>query len=98
MFLVYINDLVELLASFNIKVILFAADVKLYVKIVNITDAFALHKALSVLFAWADEWQLSISIDKCCVLHIGEVSVTRQFHIKNEIVAKAHQRAHMIHR
>ena len=31
----------------------------------------------------ADEWQLSISIDKCCVLHIGKVTVTRQFHIKD---------------
>ena len=30
-FLVYINDLVELLASFNIKVKLFAGDVRLYV-------------------------------------------------------------------
>jgi len=87
--------------------------------------AFALQKALSPLVAWADEWQLSISIDKCCVLHIGKVTVTRQFHIKNipltvvssycnlgititkdlspttyinEIVAKAHQRANMIHR
>ena len=33
MFLVYINDLVELLASFNIKVKLFADDVKLYVRV-----------------------------------------------------------------
>jgi len=57
MFLVYINDLVELLASFNIKVKLFADDVKLviYVKIVNITDSSALQKALSALVAWADE-------------------------------------------
>jgi len=62
MFLVYINDLVELLASFNIKVKLFADDVKLYVKIVNITDSSALQKALSAIVAWADEWQLSISI------------------------------------
>jgi len=33
MFLVYINDLVELLASFNIKVKLFADDVKRYVRV-----------------------------------------------------------------
>jgi len=83
MFLVYINDLVEILASFNIKVKLFADDVKLYVKIVNITNAVELQKALSALVAWADEWQLSISIDKCCVLHLGKATIVNQFHIKD---------------
>ena len=85
MFLVYINDLVEILAiySFNIKVKLFADDVKLYVKIVNITDTVELQKALSALVAWADEWQLSISVNKCCVLHIGKITVMNQFHIND---------------
>ena len=35
MFLIYINDIVELLARFNIKVKLFADDVKLYVKVAH---------------------------------------------------------------
>jgi len=61
----------------------FADGVKICVKIVNITDSSALQKALSALVAWADEWQLSISIYKYCVLHIGKVTVTRQFHIKD---------------
>jgi len=38
MFLIYINDLVELLATYNIKAKLFADDVKLYVKVVNSVD------------------------------------------------------------
>ena len=33
MFLIYINDLIALLAIYNIKVKLFADDVKLYVKV-----------------------------------------------------------------
>jgi len=62
MFLVYINDLVELLASFNIKVKLFADDVKLYVRVVSVTDTTTLQKALTALVSWTDEWQLSVSV------------------------------------
>jgi len=83
MFLVYINDLVELMASFNIKVKLFADDVKLYVRVVSITDSTTLHKALTTLVAWADEWQLSVSVEKCCVLHIGKTAGKSQFHVKD---------------
>jgi len=57
MFLVYINDLVELLVSFNIKVKLFADDVKRYVRVVSITDSATLRNALTAPVAWADEWQ-----------------------------------------
>jgi len=125
MFLVYINDLVELLASFNIKVKLFADDVKLYARVVSITDSTTLQNALTTLVAWADEWQLSVCTEKCCVLCIGKTAGTSQFRVKdtplplvssyrdfgvtitndlspsiyiNEIVAKVHQRANMIHR
>jgi len=35
LFLTYINDLVELLASFNITIELFADDVKLHVKVLS---------------------------------------------------------------
>ena len=48
-------------------------NVKLYVKIVNNIDHMVLQEALSALAAlaaWADEWQLSVSIDKCGVLYV----------------------------
>ena len=84
MFLVYINDLVELLASFNIKVKLFADDVKLYVRVVSVTDTTTLQKALTALVSWADEWQLSVSVEKCRVLHISKTAVTSQFYVKDK--------------
>ena len=37
----------------------------------------------SALVAWVDEWQLSISVNKCCVLHIGKITVMNQFHIND---------------
>jgi len=45
MYLIYINDLVELRRKYNITVKLFADDVKLYVKVVNITDIDELQSA-----------------------------------------------------
>ena len=42
---------------------------------------FILQEALSALAAWADEWQLSVSIDKCGVLYVGKgmCSAPKQF-------------------
>ena len=71
MFLVYINELIYILEEFNIKVKLFADDVKMYMKIINDTDIVQLQRAVTFLVDWAHEWQLSISVDKCCVLNIG---------------------------
>jgi len=83
MFLIYINDLVELLASYNIKVKLFADDAKLYVKVVNDVDVSVLQDAITALVSWAEEWQLSVAIDKCCALHIGKHSVQTAICINN---------------
>jgi len=95
---VYINDLVELLRKYNITVKLFADDVKLYVKVVNITDIDELQsaekknprptgqvrKVPSQHFPpWAEDWQLSVSTDKCCVLSISKGCAPAQFYIKN---------------
>jgi len=82
-FLIYINDLIALLARYNIKVKLFADDVKLYVKVVNAVDAAVLHEALAALVSWADEWQLSVSVNKCGVLCIGKDCIVEHFSINN---------------
>ena len=51
------------------------------IAVVNGTDYDKLQVALSALCAWAEDWQLSISISKCCVLHIGKGNVSHQFFI-----------------
>jgi len=72
MFLVYINELIYLLELHNINVKMFADDVKIYLKIINDVDIVQLQLALTSLVEWANEWQLAISIEKCCVLNIGK--------------------------
>jgi len=77
-----LNDLAELLASFNITIKFFADDVKLYLKVVGRVrrvDEFELQNALSALVSRANIWQLSVPIDKCCVLSIGNGVVPSQF-------------------
>jgi len=60
------------LAKFGIVVKLFADDVKLYVKIMNDVDVCVLQHAIDALCRLAEEWQLTVSIDKCSVLYIGK--------------------------
>ena len=64
MFLIYINDLVKFLAQYNVRFKLFADDVKLYVKVVSYVNIAELYMALSALAQWADEWQLSVPVNK----------------------------------
>ena len=70
MFLVYINELAAILRKHGISVQLFADDVKLYLKILNVINIAQLQGELNDLVQWADRWQLSLSVDKCCVLNI----------------------------
>jgi len=44
------------------------------VKIINDVGVVQLQCAVSALVDWAREWQLAISIEKCCVLNIGETT------------------------
>ena len=77
MFLIYINDLIALLNHYGVKVKLFAYDVKLYVKVINGVAVVELQRALAALVQWAEDWQLALSVDKCCMLCIGKDVVNR---------------------
>ena len=46
-----------------------------------------LQLALSALCNWAAEWQLGISVDKCCVMTFGKGEIIDQFHISDAPLA-----------
>ena len=73
-FCFFINELVFALKRLNIKVKLFAGDAKMHVRILDDSDVVQLQTALDALSYWAENWQLSISINKCCILNVGKVS------------------------
>ena len=81
MFLIFINELIEVLQQYSIKVKLFADDVKLYGRVLNDIDNVKLQSALDALVEWANSWQLIISIEKCCVMSIGNSNFTSKFNI-----------------
>jgi len=56
------------------KVKMFADDVKIYMKIVNDVDIMQLQHVMTSVTNWDREWQLTITIDKCCVLSVGKMS------------------------
>ena len=63
----------------------FADDAKLYVKIVNSVDTAVLQAALNALCLWADKWQLTVAVDKCCVLYIGKADKTPTVYLINNM-------------
>ena len=71
MFLMYIDGLAKLLEHHGIIAKLFADDVKIYLIIKNDLDVSKLQTALDLIADWANDWQLSVSVDKCSVLKIG---------------------------
>ena len=75
MFLVCINELIYILEKFNINVKLFADDVKMYENYKWYWHYWTA-TCCDILVDWAREWQLSISVDKCCILNIGQQVVT----------------------
>jgi len=83
MFLVYINELIELLDKISVKVKHFTDDVKIYVRIVNDIDSDVLQRALDSLQQWTNMWQLILSVNKCCVLNIGNPRLAVNVNIGN---------------
>ena len=81
MFVIYINELTGVLERLNITVKLFANDVKLYVHILDDLDIQRLQLAVDALCCWADKWQLSVSVNKCCVLNISKAAVKTDIYI-----------------
>jgi hypothetical protein len=70
LFLLYVNDVLNIFDT-AVEAKMYADDIKLYSCIETITDEFRLQHNLNMLVDWAEEWQLSISISKCSILHLG---------------------------
>ena len=65
LFLLYINDLVNVINNSDVR--LYVDDVQLFREVVDLHDVHLLQAVLDNLFKWAQMWQLNISINKCSV-------------------------------
>jgi len=86
LFLIFINDLIMLLASVGINVKVFADDMKVYVRVTGSTDLIRLQSALDLLTDWASKWQLQLSVDKCFTLNLGKPKCDVTLHIDSNIL------------
>ena len=82
MFLSYINELIALLETCGIVVKAFADDVKMYVRIVNDVNLLQHQHAIDSLLRWAEEWQLTVSVDKWCSKYWSFTIVARAYDTK----------------
>jgi len=67
----YKDGFAKLLEHYGIITKLFADIVTIYLIIKNDLDVSKLQTALDLIADWANDWQLSVSVDKCSVLKIG---------------------------
>ena len=71
MFIVFTNDLIDVLEHYGVTCELFADDLKLYLRVNNPCDIVNLQLALDAYADWEKCWQLSVSPSKCCVMCIS---------------------------
>ena len=76
MFLLYVNELPELVQS-HMK--LFADDAKLYRKIGNQTDPETLQADLDDLCRWSELWLLQFNAQKCKTMHCGSANPKTEY-------------------
>jgi len=62
-FLIYVDNLAEVLLQYGVRVKIFADDVKAYVEISHDSTVNELQTVLDVIYAWATEWQLQVSVE-----------------------------------
>ena len=80
LFLVYINDLPEVVQG-HVK--MFADDTKLYSAISTPHDRCSLQTDLDAMVKWSDTWQLPFNEGKCKVLHIGRTNPNYQLTMRD---------------
>ena len=68
-FLLYINDLPEVLKSSSIR--MFADDAKVFCPVSTIEQSDNLQRDLDSILTWTETWQLPLNLDKCSVMHLG---------------------------
>jgi hypothetical protein len=68
LFIVYVNDIPELL---DCDILMFADDIKIWKQIKTPSDCFNLQKDLDILEQWSHTWLLSFNNAKCSTLRIS---------------------------
>lgn len=82
LFLIYINDLVDVCKYSRVK--MFADDSKIYFKCRKLSDRQKLFLDVNRVFQWFSENQLKVAVEKCAVLHLGRTNDCFQYKLRND--------------
>jgi hypothetical protein len=77
LFLLYVNEIPDLLTSSRCK--MFADDTKIYRKVATDADTQSLQEDLGRLVNWSSDWLLDFNTEKCKVLHLGSSNVRANY-------------------
>ena len=92
LFLLFINDVGDLLCCDRCTCKLYADDVKLYTTLgVNDDDIAHIQNSLNVLYTWFNTWQLNISTSKCATMQIHAVAECSNLRLNSITVTKANE-------
>jgi len=88
LFLIYINDLDEVVRMVNV-IKKFADDTKLGQTVETLEQRRLLQEALDNLVSWAEKWDMKFNIKKCKVVHIGHGNPEHRYEMGGERLAAA---------
>jgi len=75
LFILFVDDVMQICESSSVTLKLFADDLKLFTSIKTNLDMPALQSTLGRLQQWCADWQLTINTTKCHVLHLGKNNI-----------------------
>ena len=86
LFILYIDDINAVFSNTTVTYKLFADDCKMYSTINTDLDYLALQAALDRLQQWSCDWQLSINVSKCHILHLGKKNNKKKYFLNGCVI------------
>ena len=90
LFLLFINDVTDQLNNLDVSVKLFADYLKVY-SVLDVGVSLDLQRACDLNSAWATDWQMQMSIEKCLCLRI----TNKKHHLPNNYVRSLYTPDHL---
>jgi hypothetical protein len=88
LFIVFLNDIDLVVSS---KILEFADDAKVYLKLKDKESTLRLQKDLDALCQWSADWQMVFNVEKCSVMHFGFQNTRHIYQMNGEPISPATQ-------
>ena len=86
LFILYVNDVANQISNSTVK--LYADDAKLYGNSANDHQCGHIQNDLNRIEGYLNDWQLTINVGKCVLLHLGYGNLRKDYIVNGEILPK----------